>query len=1147
MAASIMNQYRNFEERFRGDRESILHTFSVYLPLLDIIHSESDADPTALDLGSGRGEWCNLLKGRGWLCTGVENNPTMIAEAESKNFVSVNADALEFVRNTKNESYDVVTAFHLVEHLQSEYAIELLEQINRILKPGGIIIVETPNPENLAVATWAFHMDPTHVRPIPPPLMVYYAELAGFRANRILRLNGKPAAEDFGPIQSLINTLFSLGPDYALVALKQSGLDTARKLKFESYCASVPQQGPADMRRLMQLAEEADAVHARLKGVEHALEKNRRDHASKDIAVEKFIIEQVEMNYVIHSHLQEIKSRLSNISLSWMVTEALQRVQRQSRSSAKRILYKSKNILKTHPRLWRHLDRSIRRFPILHRYLARVSSYPPLTEAYPTLLEKGFLIDFPDVTAKGIENLTERSIKFIGHFSGTYSLAYINRNLAEKMYSLGLGRINIVPFHGRREDAISTPNDTSTAVLTRMMQDGFADESYITLVHHFPVLDRSADDKRAYIMFFWEESSIPFGTIEKLNGYDAVVAPSRFVMKTLQDNGCRRPIVLAPPPVVDIPAAEPKSPRVSGVINLLHISSCFPRKGVDLLLSAFDVVSRNHDIRLTIKTFPNEHNNVDQLILDIVAPEFRNNIRVIFDDYTALQMQELYDQSDAIVLPSRGEGLNLPAIEAGLRYLPVIATGFGGQADFLSDENSWRIPFHFVPSSSHLSSGASFWVEPDQKALAAILDDLISDLGAGGSRSQRRAQLLFDRVSHLYASDDAAKHFLGAINRIEEIEEGFKRPLGLTVVSTWREPCGIADYSDRLIGALHLKDVSIVGPKNRVGETHTSTSNEDVRVTREWLKNAPRSGFASADIKLWKEVVWFQHHFAFYEIDRELLSTVKDLKTLGRVVFITLHTSRPILQFDSARRSTVVETLRLFDRVIVHTVTDLNNLGQCGLGHNVTVMPQGIPYRGNTRPAKRLTRRIGSFGFLYQHKNVRALIEGFAKFIAARHDGEQFRLCLLNAVRTDSNSEEELENCKKMIRTMGLEDQVELYPDYLEEAKVEEMLSECDLVVLPYLDNPESSSAAVRTALAACPFVATSPAHLFDEVRGITIGLNGFAPSSIATALREFYDDPKGSNLENIAKRRLEWVEENSWERIGQRSLAMMLGVRAEV
>ncbi|BAV51790.1 hypothetical protein MesoLj113a_56950 [Mesorhizobium sp. 113-1-2] len=130
---------------------------------------------------------------------------------------------------------------------------------------------------------------------------------------------------------------------------------------------------------------------------------------------------------------------------------------------------------------------------------------------------------------------------------------------------------------------------------------------------------------------------------------------------------------------------------------------------------------------------------------------------------------------------------------------------------------------------------------------------------------------------------------------------------------------------------------------------------------------------------------------------------------------------------------------------------------------------------------------------------------------------------------------------------MGLEDQVELYPDYLEEAKVEEMLSECDLVVLPYLDNPESSSAAVRTALAACAFVATSPAHLFDEVRGITIGLNGFAPSNIATALREFYDDPRGSNLENIAKRRLEWVEENSWERIGQRSLAMMLGARAEV
>lgn len=1144
MAGGVTNRYSDFEERFRGNRDSVLRTFEVYLPLLNTVSSDLDAYPTALDLGSGRGEWCALLKNRGWLCTGVENNPTMIAEAENKGFLSVDTDALHFVKSAKNESYLVVTAFHLLEHLESGYALELLEEIYRILKPGGLLIVETPNPENLAVATWSFHLDPTHVRPIPPPLMAYYAELAGFRTNRILRLNGKLTDESFGPTQSLINTLFNLGPDYALAALKQGG-DTAKEREFDAYCASVPQQGPADMGRLMRLAREADAIHGDLKEIRQALAESRRDQALRDIETEKFINQQLEINYVVYAHLEQLKIGLSNISLPWMLGQSFQNFRTRLLSAAKRVLYESKKTIKSHSFLWSILDKTTRPFPALRHNLARISSYPPPTESYQTLLTNGFLVDFPEVTLPKTEDLTGYSIKFIGHFSGTYSLAYINRNLAEKLYSLELGRISIVPFHGRRQNTIETPNDVSTALLRRMMADGYAsDEPYITLVHHFPVLERSPHDRCSYAIFFWEESSIPSEIVEKLNGYDAILAPSRFVMKTLQDNGVLKPIVLAYPPVVDIPAAGPRPSRASRVINLLHISSCFPRKGVDVLLSAFDNASRNHGLRLTIKTFPNEHNNVDQLISEIVSPEFQNNIRVIYDEYTTQQMKELYDQSDALVLPSRGEGLNLPAIEAGLRYLPVVATGFGGQVDFLSDENSWRIPFHFALSRTHLSNGVSFWAEPDKNALADILEDLIVDLNGGGTRSQQKARFLFDRVSQQYGSNDAAKRFFSAFDRVKELEAQYKRPLGLTMVSTWREPCGIADYSERLIEALSLRDVSIVAAQYSGREAQSSPPLEHVEVARRWVKNAPRSGFANEDLSHWKDVVWFQHHFAFYEIDRNFQSTVKKLKALGKTLFITLHTSQPILQFDSGRRSAAVETLRLFDRVIVHSVRDLNNLGQCGLGHNVTVIPQGIPYRPNTDTSKKLTKRIGSFGFLYRHKNVAALIEGFAGFVAKRKDRELFRLCLVNSVRTDASSKEEFERCKELIRSIGLEAQVEFYSDYMEQQDVEQKLSECDLVMLPYLENPESSSAAVRTALAACAFVATSPAHLFDEVRDVTIGLKGFAATDIAAGLRKFYDEPEVLDLQNVAKRRLEWVEENTWAKIGQRSLAMMLSVR---
>jgi O-antigen chain-terminating methyltransferase len=64
--------------------------------------------------------------------------------------------------------------------------------------PGGILLVETPNPLS-PFALGEFHTDPTHVTPIPPERLRFELEAAGFEAPRLLFQGPIPPGFRFGP------------------------------------------------------------------------------------------------------------------------------------------------------------------------------------------------------------------------------------------------------------------------------------------------------------------------------------------------------------------------------------------------------------------------------------------------------------------------------------------------------------------------------------------------------------------------------------------------------------------------------------------------------------------------------------------------------------------------------------------------------------------------------------------------------------------------------------------------------------------------------------------------------------------------------------------------------------------------------------
>lgn len=217
-AASVTAEHRwylDFEDQHRGSPETIRERQQLYLPYLQAAFSDPQ-EGWVLDLGCGRGEWLAVLTEAGYKAEGVDNNPNLVSLARQSGLRVHQADLFEYLHTLPDQSYAAVTAFQLIEHLPLAALLELFAESRRILRPGGVIILETPNPENLQVGAYSFWLDPTHIRPLPPPLLAQLARYFGFVDIRIERLNPwphyRPDADD------PLNKLLYCEQDYALIA-----------------------------------------------------------------------------------------------------------------------------------------------------------------------------------------------------------------------------------------------------------------------------------------------------------------------------------------------------------------------------------------------------------------------------------------------------------------------------------------------------------------------------------------------------------------------------------------------------------------------------------------------------------------------------------------------------------------------------------------------------------------------------------------------------------------------------------------------------------------------------------------------------------------------------------------------------------------
>jgi O-antigen chain-terminating methyltransferase len=217
------NFYRAFEERFRGPRFVIKTRLEVYSPFIaPLLRIYQDVH--ALDLGCGRGEWLELLSEWGFHPLGVDQDSGMLAACDELMLNVERGDAIAYLRALPSESQVIITAFHFVEHVPFDVLRVLASEAMRVLKPGGLLIMETPNQENLVVATRNFYLDPTHQRPIPSELLAFVAEHAGFV--RVKTIGLQEPKDLIGKIEITLADVFEgASPDYGIIAQKNAASD----------------------------------------------------------------------------------------------------------------------------------------------------------------------------------------------------------------------------------------------------------------------------------------------------------------------------------------------------------------------------------------------------------------------------------------------------------------------------------------------------------------------------------------------------------------------------------------------------------------------------------------------------------------------------------------------------------------------------------------------------------------------------------------------------------------------------------------------------------------------------------------------------------------------------------------------------------
>lgn len=206
--------YSRFAERFRGSEDYVRSNQEIYRPYFA-------ACTNVLDIGCGRGEFLEMMRELNVPARGIDLSEESVAQCRQKGLTADVADLFELLPSLPEGEFDGIFCSQVAEHLQPASLPEMVRLCASRLRRGGILAIETPNPECLAIFATHFYLDPTHTRPVPHELLAFYMEEAGVGGIQLHRLS--PAVDTMPELAELPENLrkrFFGSLDYAITGVK---------------------------------------------------------------------------------------------------------------------------------------------------------------------------------------------------------------------------------------------------------------------------------------------------------------------------------------------------------------------------------------------------------------------------------------------------------------------------------------------------------------------------------------------------------------------------------------------------------------------------------------------------------------------------------------------------------------------------------------------------------------------------------------------------------------------------------------------------------------------------------------------------------------------------------------------------------------